>query len=205
MISIQLADGSYHFILDELKPHYLKRLLITPARVNQEVVHLRFFQSDDDDKECIHANFIGTIELTNIPVDTKKETDRSIRLIFAPGINNSLKIHAKIGKQGAEQEFVLNIDAQAEAGAEGGADADDDAADADWDREEQGMDDADADWDREEQGEMKPLSAGIIAVLSILAVCIIIALAFLFFRISQNTTVPPLESLHAVKNPPRWK
>ncbi|MGI9256030.1 MAG: hypothetical protein ACR2PY_03750, partial [Salinispira sp.] len=190
---------SYHFILNELKPHYLKRLLITPARVNQEVVHLRFFQSDDDDKECIHANFIGTIELTNIPVDTKKETDRSVTLIFAPGINNSLKIHAKIGKQGAEQEFVLNIEAQEKAEADG------DAADADWSQEEQEMGDGDgdgdgdADWSQEEQGEMKPLSARIIAVLSILAVCIIIALAFLFFRMSQNNTVPPLESLHAVK------
>ena len=217
MIGIRLADGSYYSILNESEQE-AKRLLLSPANNNQKLVHIPFYQADNE--EFAQPRFIGKIELDNPSPDSGDESEQNISLIVESGHGNSLKIQAKDEGGGAGREFVLSIhgaetestdsDFQIEDAAPisediaafdylDDLDLPDSTIDMPEEKPEGSLIQDDSPVQPEKQDARQPLNPALIAVLSILATVIVIALSFLFFRFSQGEPVQFMEASRPFK------
>ena len=219
MIGIRLADGSYYPILAESEQRS-KQLSLMPANDNQESVRVLFYQADDS--TFANPRFFGKITLDDLLSGSREKSEQNISLTVEMPQKNVLMVHVSEGSEGDEQDFLLNIqDTEQDTEAEGVfADSDVQIEDADisapsdefiGDKEDMATlyqnslaeDDAGSDFNTAEdfsheplaESNRRPLSAGLITVLSLLATVLIIALSFLIFRLSQGDPVPFMEAV----------
>ncbi len=104
-IGIKIANGSFFPVLDATAVGIRKRMVLTPARNDQDAIQVDLYRADDS--TGVHALYLGSLVVENIVTDPGRNVDS----ILVVGIDRSGNLNATITdpKSGEYQSLSVSL------------------------------------------------------------------------------------------------